>query len=629
MKTCSAEPASPRDALFKDLVSSLHGSVLALDCRHRVVLCNERWQDFNGLTFDAVVGRDVFDVLPSLGEFRGAFDRCLQGEVVKADRVRLAGADGVVMLFRASILPWRDHQGQICGLVLNSLALSSTEAREEAGLATSRLEDAVALAGFHVWEIDHATRLVSGWGARDTFFEGGLGYDDLADVENLDFIHPDDRGSVSAAWREQDAAHQDRRAEFRLNHADRIVWVSASSRAAPSMDGRPGRVLGVVQDITDRKLAELATLHANEAKSQFLAVMSHEIRTPLTGVLGMAQIMEADELPKVQRERLHILRQSGESLLNVLNDTLDLSKIEAGKLELESIPFDLEPLLRGALAPFEAIAAGKGVNLSLELGDAGGGYQGDPGRIKQVVYNLVSNAVKFTHAGRISLAARRTSAGLKILVTDTGRGIAPDKLQDLFQAFMQVDAATARHFGGSGLGLSICKALTEMMGGRIKVQSQLGQGTRFSLDLPLGHCATGEPSKTVESGQAQLPKPPIRVLAADDNQVNRLVLQALFGQAGVEIVVVEDGTAVVEAWEAGAWDVILMDVQMPVMDGLEATRYIRAREALTGRERTPIIGLTANAFTHQRTQYLAAGMDEHVGKPIDVRRLFDVIAAVT
>ena len=194
---------------------------------------------------------------------------------------------------------------------------------------------------------------------------------------------------------------------------------------------------------------------------------------------------------------------------------------------------------------------------------------------------------------------------------------------------MQVDAATARHFGGSGLGLSICKALTEMMGGRIKVQSQLGQGTRFSLDLPLGHCATGEPSKTVESGQAQLPKPPIRVLAADDNQVNRLVLQALFGQAGVEIVVVEDGTAVVEAWEAGAWDVILMDVQMPVMDGLEATRYIRAREALTGRERTPIIGLTANAFTHQRTQYLAAGMDEHVGKPIDVRRLFDVIAAVT
>lgn len=629
MKACSAEPTSSPDAFLQDLVSSLHGSVLALDCRHRVVLCNARWQDFNGLTFDDVAGRDVFDVLPSLGEFRGAFDRCLQGEVVKADRVRMAGADGVVKLFRASILPWRDLQGQICGLVLNSLALSSTEAREEAGLATSRLEDAVALAGFHVWEIDHATRLVNGWGARDTFFEGGLGYDDLADRENLDFVHPDDRTSVAAVWREQDAAHQDRRAEFRLNRTDHIVWVSASSRAASNVDGRPGRVLGVVQDITDRKLAELATLQANDAKSQFLAVMSHEIRTPLTGVLGMAQIMEADELPDVQRERLQILRQSGESLLNVLNDTLDLSKIEAGKLELENVSFDLEPLLRGALAPFEAIAAGKGVNLSLDLGDAAGGYLGDPGRIKQVIYNLLSNAVKFTQEGEISLAARRTSAGLRILVTDTGRGVAPEKLQDLFQAFTQADAATARQYGGSGLGLSICNALTEMMGGRIEVQSQPGEGTRFSLDLPLGHYAPGEPSKTIESVQAQLPKSSIRVLAADDNRVNRMVLQALFGQAGVEIVIVEDGAAVVEAWESGAWDVILMDVQMPVMDGLEATRYIRDREALTSRERTPIIGLTANAFTHQRTQYLAAGMDEHVGKPIDVRRLFDVIAAVT
>ena len=371
---------------------------------------------------------------------------------------------------------------------------------------------------------------------------------------------------------------------------------------------------------------------ANEAKSAFLATMSHEIRTPLNGVLGMAQAMAADDLGAVQRERLDVIRQSGETLLAILNDVLDLSKIEAGRLELEDTEFDLAELARGAHAAFTAIAHKKGLSFDLIVEPSAKGiWKGDPTRIRQILYNLISNALKFTDAGEIRVTARRADGRMELVVRDTGIGMSGETVEGLFAKFSQADASTTRRFGGTGLGLSICRELAALMGGTIAVVSAPGAGSTFTVRLDLPWLRTSSAQSAKSASPVEPATPPavsaLRVLAAEDNQINQLVLKTLLHQAGISPTVVEDGQACILAWEAGAWDVILMDVQMPVMDGLTAARAIRAREAETGRPRTPILALTANAMAHQILTYFAAGMDGHVSKPIEAAKLFEAIDA--
>jgi signal transduction histidine kinase/CheY-like chemotaxis protein len=376
---------------------------------------------------------------------------------------------------------------------------------------------------------------------------------------------------------------------------------------------------------------EHAAEEANRAKSTFLATMSHEIRTPLNGVLGMAQALAADDLSPAQRERVAVIRQSGEALLAILNDVLDLSKIEAGKLELEETEFDLGEVVRGAHSAFTALANKKGLSFALDIEPSAQGlYLGDPTRLRQILYNLISNALKFTETGEIRVEASRTGEMLRLCVSDTGLGIAPDRLKDLFAKFVQADASTTRRFGGTGLGLSICRELAELMGGDIRAESEPGVGSRFIVQLNIPR--VGDPRPQVKVAETPEPAPSVpnlalRVLAAEDNSVNQLVLKTLLHQIGVEPTLVEDGEEALKAWEAEAWDVILMDVQMPRMDGPAAARAIRAREAESGRSRTPIIALTANAMAHQIAEYHAAGMDSHVAKPIDVRKLFEALQA--
>jgi len=378
--------------------------------------------------------------------------------------------------------------------------------------------------------------------------------------------------------------------------------------------------------------AQAAAEAANQAKSQFLANMSHEIRTPLNGVLGMAQAMEHDPLTPMQRERLSVIRKSGDVLLAILNDVLDLSKIEAGKLELESAPFELDELARGAHAAFTAIANDKGLSFDLKVArDAGGTYVGDSTRVRQILYNLVSNALKFTETGSVKVSLSALDQGFCIKVEDTGIGIDPSRVAYLFQKFEQADATTTRRFGGTGLGLSICRELVHLMGGSIAVDSVVGRGSTFSVSLPLARSSEAvvkaSAMKTGEEAQPALGERTLRVLAAEDNPVNQLVLKTLLHQAGVHPLLVDDGSAALEAWEKEDWDLILMDMQMPVMDGLDATRAIRARETETGRARTPIIALTANVMSHQIATYLEAGMDLFVGKPIEISELFGAMEA--
>ncbi len=356
--------------------------------------------------------------------------------------------------------------------------------------------------------------------------------------------------------------------------------------------------------------------------------MSHEIRTPLNGVLGMAQAMAMRDLADHQRARLDVIRQSGESLLAILNDVLDLSKIEAGKLELEQAEFDIAELSRGALGAFAATAQAKGLAFDLKVErSARGVYRGDSVRVRQILYNLVSNALKFTETGAVKVVVSRKARQLVLNVTDTGIGIASETLAGLFQKFEQADASTTRRYGGTGLGLAICRDLAELMGGTIQVESTLGAGATFTVELPLRRIAAS-PAKMAPPAvepMAPIEGVSLRVLAAEDNGMNQLVLKTLLEQVGVEPVMVGNGREAVAAWAREPWDLILMDVQMPEMDGPTATGVIRARERAEGRARTPIVALTANAMAHQVSEYMQAGMDDFVAKPIEAGRLYAVI----
>ena len=388
-------------------------------------------------------------------------------------------------------------------------------------------------------------------------------------------------------------------------------------------------------DVTEARLAAdvqalalEAAEAANQAKSDFLATMSHEIRTPLNGVLGMAQAMAADTLPETQRERLAVVRRSGETLLTILNDILDLSKIEAGKLELEEVDFDMAEVAGATLAGFSAVASSKDVGLDLSISEAAGGvYRSDPTRVRQILSNLISNALKFTEQGQVRVAIDRPGDVLEMRVTDTGIGISADRLGKLFQKFEQADASTTRKYGGTGLGLSICRELAEIIGGDIRAESKLGEGTTFIVRLLIPRVGDALALEAEEAAPRDWTANSLRILAAEDNSVNQLVLKTLLSQAGIDPMVVADGAEALAAWREHDWDLILRDVQMPVMDGPTATRAIRDAERARGRARTPIVALTANAMAHQIAEYRAAGMDGFVAKPIDIEKLFAAIEA--
>ena len=413
-------------------------------------------------------------------------------------------------------------------------------------------------------------------------------------------------------------------------------WLRVADRRTAA-----GGIVTVCTDITDlkndaRALAEArdAAQTANAAKSQFLANMSHEIRTPLNGVIGVAQALANTSLSPQQTEMLDLIHSSGRTLQVLLSDILDLARVESGRLELSEEPFDLGRAVREAAQLYEASAREKGLQFFVEIApEADLWIAGDVVRLKQILTNLVSNAVKFTSQGFVNLTVgagpdRDGAASLRFSVEDTGIGFDSHTRDRLFSRFEQADGAITRKFGGSGLGLAISRQLAELMGGELDCESEPGGGSAFILTVPFRRAmAPAAVARSIEDGASDGART-IRVLVADDHPVNRRVVEMILAQADVTLTSVEDGAEALQAVRDADYDLILMDMQMPVMDGLTATREIRLHEAVMGAARTPIVMLSANALPEHIAAAEAAGADLHLAKPFDAAELLNLLVTL-
>ena len=606
---------------------------------HRCVITNRANEEMLGVPRDAFLGKTVDELFPpEQAEAMRRFDE----EVLESGQVHVAEVQALttpgngVREVRVIKTPIRTADG---GTYILSIVQDITEQR----LAAVELERTRAFlatvidnipAGLTVKEADTGRLLMSNPAAAEIFGVGmgglGLTSHEIFSAEQAARFDRQDREVISSG-------------EMRIFEDDRI-WTPDGERflrrkksVIRNAEG-PDYLLSISEDVTERKLAQDALKEAlaraeaaNVAKSEFLANMSHEIRTPLNGVLGLADALSRMQLTERQAEIVGMIVSSGKALTGILSDVLDLAKAEAGQLELQLEPFSLRETIGAAAFLFETVARGKGLDFDVDLECEGPDRLiGDPLRIRQVVSNLISNAVKFTSIGKVSVQvrchrARDGAADLQVIVRDTGPGFSEEVRSRLFSRFEQGDGSITRRYGGTGLGLSIAGALADMMSGDITCSATPGEGATFVLNARMQVAEAGSEPAAAAVGPAVHADRPLRVLLAEDHAVNQEVVRLMLDGVA-ELVVTGDGQEAVSAFfDQAPFDVVLMDTQMPVMDGLTATRTIREGEARLQLGRTPIISLTANAMSHQVQACLEAGADLHLAKPITSEGLYDAI----
>jgi PAS domain S-box-containing protein len=467
-----------------------------------------------------------------------------------------------------------------------------------------------------------------------------LGFDDVDKLKRLNlaalWVHSGEFARRNALLARDGVIHD---FEVQLRRADgEIIWCAESVRAEHGNRNEITRFEGVAVDITQRKRTQQQLTHARDEaletarlKSEFLANMSHEIRTPLNGIIGVSGLLCDSPLNDEQREFAEIIGVSAETLLTIVNDVLDFSKISAGRLIFEEVDFELAPAVESVVKLMGERARPKHLKLALVFDpDIPEMVRGDPTRLRQVLSNLVGNAIKFTDQGEVVVSVTRVSATdneviLQFAIADTGIGISAEAQGGLFQPFHQADGSTTRKYGGTGLGLAICSQLVDRMGGRIEVRSELGKGSTFSFSAHFGRSAASGPSAcTVEPGRAANPwremRQRLRILIVEDNPVNQCVTEHQLRKLGYRFDLADSGAEALEALARTPYPLILMDCVMPGMDGFATTAELRRREAATGR-RTIVIAMTARAMEGDREKCLAAGMDDYLVKPVQLDEL--------
>jgi PAS domain S-box-containing protein len=614
---------------FRLLVESVEDyAIYALDAAGRVKSWNVGAERIKGYTADEIIGQDASVFFTAEDRGRGEPARAL-GAALRGDRYIAEGwrvrKDGSRFWAGEMVTALRNPAGELLGFATVTRDLTErTIEQEQRKLIVEAAPNGMLI-------VDETGTIKLANSAVERIFGYARG---ALSGQSIDILLPEARRVAKRA--SFAVATEARPMAFGRNLSGRAAdgsEIPIEVALSPVETPRGRIVIAAVTDVTARRAAERALQEAkdaaeeaNRAKSNFLASMSHEIRTPMNGIIGFADLLLGSELTAEQRRQAKLVKDAGNSLLAIINDILDVSKIEAGRLELERIPVSPTGVADGAVSIIRAEAAAKGLALAIDTAaDVPAWIEGDPTRLRQILLNLLSNAVKFTERGSIAVRVLRDPGApgsqLRFEVTDTGLGIAPERRHLLFQHFSQLDRSITRRFGGTGLGLAICKRLAEAMGGIIGVDSEPGRGSTFWFTIRSSEIAA---PAIAADGAGTAARASARILVADDVHMNQILVEALLKAAGHEVVLVGNGAEAVEAVQARDYDLVLMDMEMPVMDGISATLAIRS---LGERVRDiPIVALTANAMAEEIARCRAAGMNAHIAKPIDREILLAAIA---
>ncbi|HBB97699.1 MAG TPA: hypothetical protein DC054_20140 [Blastocatellia bacterium] len=638
---------------FRMMAENLGEGIIITDLNDVVNYVNSRMIEITGYDQDELIGRRGYEVLMSPQAAPEMQKRNSERAKGASERYKMPiiRKDGVVVWLEINATPYRDTDGQIIGtLAANTDITERIRVEEELRISNERYELAVEGSNDGLWdwnmltnEVYFSPRWKSMLGYEDDEFENQFASWEAA-------LHPDDHARALVTIDDYVNGRTSHYSlEHRLRHKDGTYpWILARAAILHDGYGKPYRLSGSHTDITERKQLELELIGARDTaiestrlKSEFLANMSHEIRTPMNGIMGMTELTLDTDLAPEQRDYLGMVKTSADSLLVIIDDILDFSKIESGRFELDPIDFNLTDAITETLRPLAVRAEQKGLTLTSYVAPNVPAYCfGDGTRLRQILVNLVGNAIKFTESGEIAVQVEHenhtgTDVRLHFQVRDTGIGVSPEKQGLIFEAFAQADGSTTRKYGGTGLGLAISSQLVALMGGRIWVESpspthenDINPGCVFHFTLQFGAAKAALDAKSPKNIKAsaqpirgrETSGPHWRILLAEDHPINQHLVVALLTKRGHQVKVATNGRQAVEMHAQGRFDVVLMDVQMPEMNGFEATCEIRERETPL-RLRTPIIAMTAYAMKGDRERCLAAGMDAYLSKPINAEEL--------